>query len=102
MHLDGRSIGSSAFAIGGAHTQSGRPILAGDSHLEPTWPPLLYLVHVRGGALDVAGSTLPGVPIVWTGRNARVAWAVTNARAVTVDLYTETLHPADAALSRRP
>jgi penicillin amidase len=93
--LDGRSIGSSAFAIGGAHTQSGRPILAGDSHLEPTWPPLLHLVHVRGGALDVAGSTLPGVPIVWTGCNPRVAWAVTNARAVTVDLYTETLHPAD-------
>ena len=68
-HLDGRSIGSSAFVVGGAHTRSGRPILAGDSHLEPTWPPLLHVVHLQGGALDVAGSTLPGVPIVWTGRN---------------------------------
>ena len=68
-HLDGRSLGSSAFVVGGAHTRSGRPILAGDSHLEPTWPPLLHIVHLQGGALDVAGSTLPGVPIVWTGRN---------------------------------
>jgi penicillin amidase len=93
--LDGRSIGSSAFVIGGAHTRSGRPILAGDSHLEPTWPPLLHVVHVQGGALDVAGSTLPGVPVVWTGRSPHVAWAATNARAVTVDLYAETLHPAD-------
>jgi penicillin G amidase len=95
-HLGGRSLGSSAFVVGGAHTRSGRPILAGDSHLEPTWPPLLHLVHLQGGGLDVAGSTLPGVPIVWTGRNPQVAWAVTNARAVTVDLYIETLHPADA------
>jgi len=94
-HLGGRSLGSSAFVVGGAHTRSGRPILAGDSHLEPTWPPMLHIVHLQGGALDVAGSTLPGVPIVWTGRNPQVAWAVTNARAVTVDLYTETLHSAD-------
>jgi penicillin amidase len=94
-HLGGRSVGSSAFVIGGAHTRSGRPILVGDSHLEPTWPPMLHIVHLQAGAFDVAGSTLPGVPIVWTGRNPQVAWAVTNARAVTVDLYTETLHPAD-------
>jgi penicillin amidase len=96
-HLYGRSLGSSAFVVGGAHTRSGRPILAGDSHLEPTWPPMLHVVHLQGGGLDVAGSTLPGVPIVWTGRNPQVAWAVTNARAVTVDLYTETLHPSDPA-----
>ncbi len=94
--LDGRSIGSSAVVIGGALTRSGRPILAGDSHLEPTWPSLFHIVHLQGGALDVAGSTIPGVPIVWTGRNRRVAWAVTNSRAVTVDLYTETIHPSDA------
>jgi len=94
--LDGRSIGSSALVVGGALTRSGRPILAGDSHLEPTWPSLLHIVHLQGGALDVAGSTIPGVPIVWTGRNRRVAWAVTNSRAVTVDLYTETIHPSDA------
>jgi penicillin amidase len=93
--LDGRSIGSSAFVVGGALTRSGRPILAGDAHLEPTWPPLLHVVHLQGGDLDVAGSTLPGVPVVWTGRNRGVAWAVTNARAVTVDLYTETLQPSN-------
>jgi penicillin amidase len=96
-HLGGRSLGSSAFVVGGAHTRSGHPILAGDSHLEPTWPPLLHVVHFQGGELDVAGSTLPGVPIVWTGRNRQLAWAVTNARAVTVDLYKETLHASDPA-----
>jgi penicillin amidase len=96
--LEGRSIGSSAWVLGGSHSRSGRPLLAADAHLEPTAPPLLHFDHIRGGELDIAGSTLPGVPVVWTGHNRQVAWASTHARAVTSDLYVETLHPSDAAL----
>jgi penicillin amidase len=91
--LEGRSVGSSAGVVGGAHTESGRPILVADSHLPPTVPALLHLSHVRGGDLDVAGAMLPGVPVVWTGHNPRVAWASTAARAAVIDLYEETLHP---------
>ncbi len=93
--LEGRSIGSSAWVVSGAHTESGKPILVADAHLPPTAPPLLHVDHFRGGGLDVAGSTLPGVPVVWTGTNGHVAWASTHARAVTTDLYEETLHPDD-------
>jgi penicillin amidase len=96
--LEGRSIGSSAWVLGGAHSGSGLPLLAADAHLEPTAPPLLHLDHIRGGEFDVAGTTLPGVPVVWTGRSRQVAWASTHARAVTADLYVETLHPTDATL----
>src|SRR5262245_37192476 len=91
--LEGRSVGSSAWVVGGAHTESGRPILVADSHLPPTVPALLHPSHVRGGDLDVAGAMLPGVPVVWTGHNPRVAWASTAARAAVIDLYEETLHP---------
>ncbi|MDJ0853294.1 MAG: penicillin acylase family protein [Myxococcota bacterium] len=90
--LEGRAAGSSAWVLGGAHSESGLPLLAADAHLEPTVPALLYLAHVRGGGLDVAGSTLPGVPGFWTGHNRRVAWASTHARAAVVDLYREKLH----------
>ena len=93
--LEGRSVGSSAWVIGGAHTESGRPILVADAHLPPTAPPRFHVDHLRGGGIDVAGSTLPGVPLVWTGSNGKVAWASTHARAVTTDLYEETLHPED-------
>lgn len=92
-HLDGHGVGSSAWVVGGAHTESGRPILVADSHLPPTVPALVYLAHVRGGDLDIAGATVPGIPVVWTGHNPRVAWASTAARAAVVDLYGETLHP---------
>lgn len=89
--LEGRSIGSTAWVVGGAHTASGLPILAADSHHQPTTPPHLHVAHVRGGDLEVSGATLPGVPVFWTGHNSRVAWASTLARISTSELYIETL-----------
>jgi len=91
--LEGCCAGSSAWVLGGAQTASGGPLLVADSHLEPTAPPLLYAAHLRGGGLDVAGATLPGVPGFWTGHNRQVAWASTHARAAVIDLYTEKLNP---------
>lgn len=96
LGLSGRGVGSSAWVVGGAHTESGHPILVADAHLEPTVPVLLHLAHVQGGDLDVAGAALPGVPVFWTGHNRSVAWASTHARAVTTDLYVETLRPSAA------
>jgi penicillin amidase len=96
--LAGRSAGSSAFVLGGLHTASGAPLLAADAHLEPTAPSLLHLVHVRGGALDVAGSSVPGIPGVWTGHNRHVAWASTHAGAAVTDLYIEMLDPDGSPL----
>jgi penicillin amidase len=91
LGLNGRAVGSSAWVLGGNHTESGYPILAADSHLEVTVPPLLHVVHVRGSEFDVAGTAVPGLPVVWTGHNQRVAWASTSARVATIDLYNETL-----------
>ena len=91
LGANGRAVGSSAWVLGGKHTESGYPILAADSHLETTAPPLLHVSHVRGAEFDVAGAAIPGVPVIWTGHNQRVAWASTSARVATVDLYNETL-----------
>jgi penicillin amidase len=91
LGVNGRAVGSSAWVLGGEHTESGHPILAADSHLETTAPPLLHVSHVRGAEFDVAGAAVPGVPVIWTGHNQRVAWASTSARVATVDLYNETL-----------
>lgn len=93
--FSGRGLGSSAWVLGGAHTASGHPILAGDLHLDPTVPAALHLDHLRGGELEIAGATLPGVPLFWCGHNRRVAWFSVAAPAVVVDLYVETLDPDD-------
>lgn len=95
LGLRGRSVGSSAFVVAGAHSWSGSPLLAADSHVAPTAPAHFYEAHLRGGQIDVAGSTLPGVPVVWTGFTPRVAWASTHAGAVVSDLFVESLHASD-------
>ena len=91
LGVNGRAVGSSAWVLGGKHTESGYPILAADSHLEATAPPLLHIAHVHGAEFDVAGAAVPGIPVFWTGHNQRVAWASTSARVATIDLYNETL-----------
>lgn len=87
----GASIGSAAFVVGGRESASGRPLVAGDAHYEPTVPGALYLAHLSGGPLQAAGAGPPGVPVFWWGFNRKVAWAAAYAGAVTADLYVETL-----------
>jgi penicillin amidase len=96
--LAGASIGSSAWVVSGALTARGRPLLAADAHLAPRFPAHYYQVDLAGGALRVAGATLPGVPAVWTGFNPWLAWASTGAGAVVADLFEETLHADDPTL----
>lgn len=95
LGLQGPAPGSSAWVVGGRHARSGKPLLAADVHLEASVPALYYEAHLRGGALDVAGATIPGVPVFWSGRNPDLAWAAVHARAVVADLYVETLDPGD-------
>jgi len=83
------AVGSNAWAISGAHSASGKPILAGDPHLDWSIPSPWYLIHLKAGDLDVTGASLPGIPAVILGHNRRVAWSVTNLEFDVQDLYRE-------------
>jgi penicillin amidase len=93
--LAGRNVGSSAWVVGGELAARGRPLLAADAHHEATAPALYYEAHWTGDRMDVAGVTIPGVPVAWIGQNHHVVWAGTHAGAVVTDLYVETLDPRD-------
>lgn len=80
-----------AWVIDGSKTKGGAPILVADWHVEPAVPALFYEVHLQAGGLDVAGATIPGSPILWAGRNRKVAWASVPASAAVSDLFIETL-----------
>jgi penicillin amidase len=83
--------GSNAWAVSGALTKSGKPILASDPHLALNMPGIwLPMRFVIGGRL-VEGVTLPGLPGVILGRSEHVAWAFTNLYADVEDLYRETI-----------
>jgi penicillin amidase len=83
------SGGSNSWAV--AKGASGKPLLANDPHLGLTAPPVWYLAHLEAPGLSAIGGTLPGVPGVLIGRNARIAWGATNTGPDVQDLYLEKL-----------
>jgi len=87
-------MGSNNWVVGGAHTATGKPLLANDTHLELMMPSIWYEVHVTAPGWNVKGFALPGSPMVVIGHNDRIAWGFTNNGAAVLDLYAETFHPA--------
>lgn len=85
--------GSNAWAISGALTATGKPILANDPHLEWSFPSTWYMIHLEAPGLNVIGTSLPGIPGVIIGHNERIAWGVTNLQYDVQDLYIERLNP---------
>jgi penicillin G amidase len=85
--------GSNAWALSGAHTASGKPILENDPHLEFSSPSAWYMIHLKAPGLNVIGVSLPGMPSVIVGHNERIAWGVTNLQFDVQDLYDEKLDP---------
>ncbi|MGA3212436.1 MAG: penicillin acylase family protein, partial [Terriglobales bacterium] len=81
--------GSNNWVVSGAHTVSGKPLLANDMHLSHTLPNVWYEAHLTSGDFDVAGVSLPGMPFVIVGHNQRIAWGFTNLGPSVADVYVE-------------
>lgn len=97
--------GSNAWAVGGARTASGRPLVGGDPHRVIEQPGVYQQVRLvcedADDPCDVAGFTFPGVPGVQHFAHAGdVAWAITNAAADYQDIYDEETPPRDVVLER--
>ncbi len=91
-----QGIGSNSWVLSGAHTESGKPLLANDPHLGLQAPALWYLAHVSWPGHNVVGGTLPGLPFVVLGRNDHVAWSMTTTISDTQDLFIEKAAVGDA------
>jgi penicillin amidase len=90
--LDGPDpAGSNEWAVSGALTASGAPLLANDPHLGLDLPATFYPVHLRGGGIDVSGESFPGTPTIAQGQNARVAWGSTVNPLDVTDVFAEHL-----------
>ena len=64
-------------------------MLANDPHLQIEFPSVWYEMHLVAAGLDVVGVTIPGVPFVALGHNARIAWGMTATGADVQDLAVE-------------
>jgi penicillin amidase len=87
-------LGSNNWVVSGDHTATGKPLLANDTHLELSIPPIWYEIHLTAPGWNVKGFTLPGAPLVVIGHNDKIAWGFTNSGADVQDLYIEKFNPA--------
>ncbi len=78
---------SNNWVVAGRRTASGEALLSNDTHLLVTIPALMTIVHLSAPELEVEGIALPGVPGIIAGRNAHIAWGVTNLPADVQDLF---------------
>ena len=85
---------SNSWVVHGSRTASGRPLLANDPHLAIEMPSVWWEAHVAANDFDVAGVTIPGIPFVVIGHNARIGWGLTNAGADVQDFFVEQLDPS--------
>lgn len=84
---------SNEWVISGAHTETGKPILANDPHLGLEAPILWYLVRIVTPDLTLKGASVPGLPIILLGQNDHIAWGFTTTGSDVQDLFVETLDP---------
>jgi len=89
MGLAAEASGSNNWAVTGARSKTGTPLIAGDPHLPPSMPGIWYEVSLRHGDRFVRGASMPGMPGIYMGQNNDVAWTITNVMADVQDLFVE-------------
>ncbi|WP_421998175.1 penicillin acylase family protein [Reyranella sp.] len=86
---------SNEWVVSGAHSVSGKPLLANDPHLSLGFPGTWYLARLVGPGFDIRGATSPGSPAVILGHNASIGWGFTTTNLDSQDLYVERVDPTD-------
>lgn len=91
----GDDIGSNSWVVSGAHTASGKPLLANDPHLGAALPSVWYQMGLHCTTVgpkcpfDVAGFSFSGFPGIIIGHNDRISWGFTNLGPDVADLFVE-------------
>lgn len=84
---------SNAWAAAPSRSAAGGTLLANDPHLGFSAPGIWYLARLELGSGGVIGGTIPGIPVILTGRSARLGWGVTSSYLDDQDLHIEKLNP---------
>ncbi|MDO5630470.1 MAG: penicillin acylase family protein [Paracoccus sp. (in: a-proteobacteria)] len=86
---------ANGFAVAPNRTAMGGAILANDPQGPLTAPGLWYLARLDLTSGGVMGGTIPGLPLVLSGRNAALAWGITPAALDDTDVLIEEVQPGD-------
>ncbi|WP_299140999.1 penicillin acylase family protein [uncultured Tateyamaria sp.] len=93
---------SNAWAAAASRSASGGTLLANDPHLGFSAPAIWYLARLELRTGGVIGGSIPGVPLVLTGRSQRLGWGLTSAYVDDQDVLIEELNPENPSQYRTP
>lgn len=103
---EGEGVGSNSWVVSGEHTASGAPLLANDPHLSISAPGIwsqvgLHCAEVGDACpISVSGFSFAGFPGVIIGRNADLAWGLTNLGADVTDFFLHRTDPDAGTYTR--
>lgn len=80
-------VGSNNWALSGANTASGHPLLCNDPHLNLTLPSIWFQIQIHTPGQNCYGVSLQGIPGIIIGYNEDLAWGVTNVGHDVSDWY---------------
>lgn len=93
---------SNSFAATPARAASDGAILANDPHLELTAPSAMYLARLELATGGVIGATIPGLPVILSGRSEALGWGITSSYMDDSDVFLEELNPENPSQYRTP
>lgn len=89
----GMAGASNAWTAAPFRSAAGGTLLANDPHLGFTAPSIWYLARLELASGGVIGGTIPGIPVVMTGRSDKLGWGLTSAYLDDQDVFMERLNP---------
>ena len=89
----GMASASNAWAAAPQRSAAGGTLLANDPHLGLSAPTIWYLARLQLASGGVIGGTIPGMPLVLSGRSEDLGWALTSAYMDDQDVLLEQLNP---------
>ena len=83
---------SNVFGATKERSAAGGTLMANDPHFELSAPSLFYLARLQLDGGGVIGASIPGTPIILSGRNEKLAWGITASYLDDQDIFIEELN----------
>ncbi|WP_045389493.1 penicillin acylase family protein [Falsirhodobacter sp. alg1] len=98
----GMAGASNAWAAAPSKSAAGGALLANDPHLPFSAPTIWYLARLELGSGGVIGATIPGMPLILSGRAQAFGWGLTTAYVDDQDLHVEEVNADNPEEYRTP
>ena len=86
-------IGSNSWVIAPSKSESGKVILANDTHIGYSQPSVYFEAHIEYPGFRMYGNFLAGIPYAMLGHNQHCAWGITMFENDDLDIFREKLNP---------